>query len=644
MKTFLTDFLFSNQEEIITNLKNGMKEYDSNKKTCKENELDFILEVIYNRFLKEVTTPEEMEKPISLSRMIALTHRFKTEGRNCIKKHIDDIDIKEKLLDELERIVDDTQILMTEKYEKNEKIYLNFDKVSQVGNSLVIVLSNNNVIYANEIAKKVLNIKEEEIGKLDLNEIFCEISCFNSKENNNDEWIYEGKVKRAEDEKWIEFRKSSNILYEIDMKLFYGHDITERKKIELKLKESEEKYRVLLELMPDPLYVYDNEGIQYANSAAVEMFGYRYPEEIYGKKVTQLIKILPEYESNYQQKIDMLKRTGKMIGLETKCMRRSDESIVEIETTAVAYEIRGNKFVINISRNILEKNRIRLLKEGVREKTLKLLEAKKYDELKNEFLANISHEFKTPINIIMTAIKLIDTLSEREELSKENLERYSYLSKQNCYRLIKLVDNILDMTKIDAGHMELNLQKSNVIEFTEKVSDSVREFLESKDITLIFDTDQEEVDLIFDMAILERILLNLLSNSAKYTNPKGMIQVIVENTDENVYIHVKDDGIGVPVDKQKVIFDRFVQVDKTLTRNKEGSGIGLALVKELVELHRGTVELYSIDGNGSVFTISIPKNNNEIFKIYERNKYINRKSRTLIESIDIQFSDIYSQW
>ncbi len=650
MSIDLKEFLLLNYKDIFDNTRNEWTKDNGFKfhieevleKIKSDTEMNVFLEIILDGFMSRILI---IKDKISYKDFIFAFKCFKKQTLKIIENKKNDLEEKIKLIMDFNEFADNLEMLMINKFKDGQKAYLNFETITKIGDTSVLIFENDQMIYANEVANEIFGFPQSEMENIKCEDFFKTINKIDIPKNDYIEEIFEAKVKKDDEaEKWIEFRTSKVKYEKHNSKIAIGQDVSARKMMEKKLIESEERYKLLFEVMPDPLYAYGEDGIVFANNAALKMFGYNKIEEIQNKNLNELWSILPEYQSKYQQQMDKLKRIGKISGLEKKCIRKSDKKLLELETTAVSYFIGGEKFVINISRDIAERNKVRMLKEGVREKTLKLVEAKKYDELKNEFLANISHEFRTPINIIMTAMKLVETLFNEDKLNKDDLKRYTYLSKQNCFRLIKLVDNILDMTKIDAGHMILDLKKRNIVEFIEDVTISVREYIASKNLKLIFDTNVEERMMLFDMSIVERIILNLLSNAAKYTNPGGEINVNIIDTNNNIIIEVVDNGIGIPKDKQKVIFERFVQVDKTLSRNKEGSGIGLSLVRELVELHKGTIKVISEEGMGSKFIIELPIDDKELNDIFDNSLHVDRSSRSLIESIDIQFSDIYAQW
>ena len=187
-------------------------------------------------------------------------------------------------------------------------------------------------------------------------------------------------------------------------------------------------------------------------------------------------------------------------------------------------------------------------------------------------------------------------------------DRYKYIKmmKQNCYRLLRLINNLIDITKIDTGYFHINEINYNIISLIENITLSVADYIENKGMSLIFDTDVEEKIIACDPEKIERIILNLLSNAVKFTPCGGNIIVNIEDNIDNICIRVKDTGRGIPAEKLDSIFERFVQVDKSLARDHEGSGIGLSLVKALVELHGGTISVKSKEGNGTEFIIYIP--------------------------------------
>ncbi|QEK13469.1 HAMP domain-containing protein [Crassaminicella thermophila] len=265
----------------------------------------------------------------------------------------------------------------------------------------------------------------------------------------------------------------------------------------------------------------------------------------------------------------------------------------------------------------------------------------KHDHIKTEFFSNISHELKTPINIILGTVQLFSFYSKNNNkiMDSEKLNKHINIIKQNCYRLLRLVNNLIDLTKIDSGFMKLHLSNENIVEVVENITLSTVEYVESKSRTILFDTNTEEKIMAFDAEKIERIMLNLISNAVKFTRPGDSITVCVYDKETTVQISVKDTGVGIPKDKLENIFERFKQVDPLFSRSHEGSGIGLSLVKSLVQMHGGKISVQSEYGKGTEFTISLPvklvsKDNKEY-----KNDF---KQKTNVEKLQIEFSDIYS--
>jgi len=257
-----------------------------------------------------------------------------------------------------------------------------------------------------------------------------------------------------------------------------------------------------------------------------------------------------------------------------------------------------------------------------------------------EFFANISHELKTPLNVIYSAAQLFDLYCKNGSLDRRRdlVSKYLNSIMQNSYRLSKLINNIVDLSKIEAGFFDLNLSNNNIVSVVEEIITSVSDYVNSKGLDIIFDTDKEEIIIGCDPEKIERIVLNLLSNAIKFSNQGDKIFVNIIDKSDFIEIYVKDSGIGIGKAHMQSIFERFIQVDKSFTRNAEGTGIGLSLVKSLVELHDGKISVESELGKGSEFKVVLPTKilNNPI--CCYNNNFINSNR----ERIRIEFSDIIS--
>ncbi|MBU5483868.1 GAF domain-containing sensor histidine kinase [Clostridium sp. MSJ-11] len=262
-------------------------------------------------------------------------------------------------------------------------------------------------------------------------------------------------------------------------------------------------------------------------------------------------------------------------------------------------------------------------------------EALEYQKLKKELILNISHELKTPINVIHTALQMCNlVVDDSENNNSALLKTYFNIMRKNCYRLLRIADNTLDISSIDSGCCELNIENIDIVSLIENITMSSVQYAKAKGIELIFDTDVEERYLACDGNKIEKIMLNLLSNALKFTKKGGQVLVKIKDRNDYIYISVKDTGIGIKSDKIDAIFDKFEQADRSLCRKNEGSGIGLPLVKALAEIHNGKVWVNSEYGKGSEFIVKLPIKN---CTMENHNFY----HFTDLDKIKIEFSDIY---
>ncbi|APC80332.1 PAS domain-containing sensor histidine kinase [Clostridium botulinum] len=393
--------------------------------------------------------------------------------------------------------------------------------------------------------------------------------------------------------------------------------------------KNENCYNLLIRNSKDAILVHRYGKIIFANERLKQMLGYK---KEYNFEDIDIKSLIPEDQYNivkdqlknlYSGSEDIVKFQHNVINNKGKTIQNT--------STYVIYD--GIPTIFSILHDVTSKIQVEKLEQDVKKNIELLNESREYNKLITEFLSNISHELKTPLNVIFTAVQLLGFYEE--DCNNEKQDKYLKLIKQNCYRLMKLINNLLDTTKLDSGYLKLNLVNYNIVNLIEEITLSVTSYAESKGINIIFDTNVEEKIIAVDTDKIERIILNLLSNSIKFTNPGGNIFVNVKDSGENVYIHVKDTGVGIPSDKLESIFERFFQVDKTLKKNKEGTGIGLHLVKSFVEMHNGTVTIKSELGKGTEFIIKLPavvceKQVKSKNIIYEAN----------IERINMEFSDI----
>ena len=224
------------------------------------------------------------------------------------------------------------------------------------------------------------------------------------------------------------------------------------------------------------------------------------------------------------------------------------------------------------------------------------------DKMKSNFYANISHEFRTPLMLILGPVeKLLSKVKE------EDNQKQAGLIKGNAKRLLTLINQLLDLSRLEAGKLKLKASFGNIAQFVKGLAMEFESIAERKDISLKVLMEKEFVEAYFDKEKLEKIITNLLSNAFKFTPSGGRITVKLSETSTNqVEIIIRDSGIGIPKSELTKIFDRFYQVDGSHTREHEGTGIGLALTKELVELHKGNIFVDSVEGHWTEVKLNFP--------------------------------------
>ncbi len=258
-------------------------------------------------------------------------------------------------------------------------------------------------------------------------------------------------------------------------------------------------------------------------------------------------------------------------------------------------------------------------------------------EMKDEFLSLISHEFRTPLNVINSAIQAMNYMCGNELSGKS--KRYLDMIKQNTFRQLRLVNNLLDITRADAGCIKINKKNRDIVFLTKAIIESVHIYASQKEVSVAFVSSLRKKIVGIDDEKYERILLNLLSNAIKFT-PKGKaIVVSLYSKKGSIYIEVKDNGIGIPRDKIDIIFERFGQVDSSLSRQAEGTGIGLSLIKKFVEALGGSISVKSKVGKGSIFTVVMP--NETVVEEHNEKGMIDLLGNRLIQTTSVEFSDIY---
>lgn len=282
------------------------------------------------------------------------------------------------------------------------------------------------------------------------------------------------------------------------------------------------------------------------------------------------------------------------------------------------------------------------LYQKTRQQAERLLEL---DKQKTEFFQNISHEFRTPITLIQGPLE--SAVNAGKGLSYEE----SIIALRNSRRLLRLVNQLLDLQRLDAGRMQPTFRKCDLVEFVSQIVESFRPYCEKKELHLLAQLD-DCPPVYLDMEKFDKVVYNLLSNAMKFTNQNGTITVRVLSTGGDCILQVEDTGIGIAQEQIPFLFERFRQAEGSENRSYEGTGLGLALVKELVEVHGGKVTVDSVYGSGTNFTISLPSGSAHLNleQVVEEESKVNLTRAAveladleLIESTDSHTEDIPQQ-
>lgn len=393
-------------------------------------------------------------------------------------------------------------------------------------------------------------------------------------------------------------------------------DITEEKKTQLHLKRSEERFRILIDTADDLIFVLDGFGyFGMVNKNGASALGYT-PEEMMGKHFLDFIskedepKIAEAFSKILSTKgvttfeVNFLDRFDKEVSFEV----RSNPMISEGEISGmlgVGRNISGRKLdeqkIRDLNAKFIEANRIiSIERERARHKITVLEELNK---LKSEFISNVSHELRTPLASI---VGFAETILSDTELPKETVLEFSHIILSEGKRLAKLINDLLDFSKLESGEDELNKEQLNIVALLEEVIKGYQPQTTEKGLTITKEYPSEEIILKGDKERLSKVFGNLLSNAVKFTNSGGRISVIVLDFGKEVEIAITDTGIGIPEKDLTNLFQKFSKVQRVTTQIG-GTGFGLVTVKQIVDLHKGFIKVRSELNKGTTFIIRLPK-------------------------------------
>ncbi len=379
-------------------------------------------------------------------------------------------------------------------------------------------------------------------------------------------------------------------------------DLTKRKIIETALQKSLREYRALSDNLPLGIYraTMDGKIIAY-NPAFATIFGYSH-NELIGKITSDK---LYTHESGRQKFIELIEKNNRVKSFQTELIKKDSSVFWASINAKIMFDDNGNpEFIDGIVEDITERKKIQNELLSAKEK------AEESDRLKSAFLANMSHEIRTPMNAIIGFSELVND----PEIESDERQNYLDLIKSNGNVLLRIIDDIIDISRIESRSLYMNPEKCNVNENLKLVVDSARKSIARKQksikIELRLPADNQNPVLLTDIARFRQIFSNLIDNAEKFTESGSIVCGYtidrVDDLEESINFYVWDTGIGIPTNKLDMIFDRFRQVDDSHNRLYGGTGLGLSITQKLVEAMKGKIRVESRVGEGSVFHVSLP--------------------------------------
>jgi PAS domain S-box-containing protein len=375
-------------------------------------------------------------------------------------------------------------------------------------------------------------------------------------------------------------------------------DITERKQAEEERRRAEERMRSVVDHVIDGIITIDARGqVESFNPAAEKIFGYQ-AGEVLGRNVKML---MPEpYHGEHDQYLGNYLHTGKpkIIGTGREVVgRRKDASTFPMELAVSEFTLGNQRFFTGIVRDITERKR---LEDQLRQRLQDLAEA---DRQKNDFLAMLGHELRNPLAPMSNALYIM----RRARANESMVEEAQSMIERQLQQLVRLVDDLLDLSRIVQGKIELRRERIRLGDAVRRAVETSQPTIDANGHVVELELPERPIYVMGDLIRLAQAISNLLNNAAKYSTHPGCIRVRVRAEGTYAVIAVEDEGAGIPPELLPRVFDLFVQGEDTLARSQGGLGIGLTLVRRVIEMHNGTVSAMSLGrGRGSEFALRLP--------------------------------------
>jgi len=373
---------------------------------------------------------------------------------------------------------------------------------------------------------------------------------------------------------------------------------------------AERRFRELIENAPDAILQVDPSGaIVIANRTAETLFGYT-RQELMGQTVDMLVPAAHRAAHPHHREAFANAGLTRPMGLALELFaQRRDGSKFPVEISLSPMKTESGVYITAVIRDVTERklteHRVRTLQESyMTELEARHKEAERLNQLKSEFMASISHELRTPLHTIIGFAELLAEQSDGPLNFKQ--QRFLHHIHVDSEHLLGLINDVLDLSRIEAGGLHLRTEPVGVIKIIAESITAIQPYADSRNVTIRMGDIDTGVTVLADPMRLRQILYNLLSNGAKFTEAGGEVDVNAVVEDDTVRITVSDTGLGIPPEECTRIFDKFYQVGFTPVGVREGTGLGLAICKQLVEMQNGKIWVESEPGKGSQFHFTLP--------------------------------------
>ncbi|GEM_PF-5890473 len=370
------------------------------------------------------------------------------------------------------------------------------------------------------------------------------------------------------------------------------------------LRDSERRYRLLVDSSPYAIFIYQNEHIMFVNEAGCKLIGANSYQELIGENYALLLD--DKIKKDSLNRLNHLLDGGENLYPVEENFIRKDQTIIPVEVIAVPFIYQGAPAIQIIAQDVTIRKQSEHARQQAMSLKIDLEKERELRELKSRFISMIVHDFRNPVTSIVLSAQLITRYTEKMNADAINTKAESIVRSSN--HLNKLIDDVLELGRMETIKNNFSPAVSDIIAFAHRVFNDVKQQQEESSHQFVFEATIDSLEIIFDTELMYRALENLITNAVKYSPAGGTVKLhITQNTKiDQININIADQGIGIPPNEISRIFDFFHRADNALSF--QGTGVGLTIVKQIIEFHDGTIECVSTINVGTTFKVSLPIN------------------------------------